>query len=245
MKPKRLLDVAPPPAHYAYRNAFTLIELLVVISILVFLMSILLPVVQRVRNQARAVACQARLHQWSLLFNIQANEKEGEQVTRVFHEIYWADTSNSVGDGRKSDFPILNSSLYLCPMATRLEQNNAKTTASGGISGYGTTFTAGWRRNGQQPVASSYSDNQTLWLMGVTSYDDARKLGFGAFWNEESWRWSNRVNGLARASVPVLFDSKGSLAGGMILGVEKWSPPPVDDYFGWNYYCELSHCSLR
>jgi prepilin-type N-terminal cleavage/methylation domain-containing protein len=44
-------------------KAFTLIELLVVISILVLLMAVLLPTLQRARNQARAAACQAKLRQ--------------------------------------------------------------------------------------------------------------------------------------------------------------------------------------
>ena len=40
-------------------KGFTLIELLVVISIITLLMALLLPTLQRVKTQAKAVACQS------------------------------------------------------------------------------------------------------------------------------------------------------------------------------------------
>ncbi len=57
---------------------FTLIELLVVIAVIALLMAILLPSVQRARQQARAVACQANLRQWGFIFRIYMDENDGK-----------------------------------------------------------------------------------------------------------------------------------------------------------------------
>ncbi len=59
------------------KKAFTLIELLVVIAIVALLMAILLPTLQRVRRQAKAVACQSNLHQWGLIFHMRTEAEEG------------------------------------------------------------------------------------------------------------------------------------------------------------------------
>jgi prepilin-type N-terminal cleavage/methylation domain-containing protein/prepilin-type processing-associated H-X9-DG protein len=56
---------------------FTLIELLVVIAVIALLMAILMPCLQRVRKQARAVACQANLRQWGALYAVYVAENNG------------------------------------------------------------------------------------------------------------------------------------------------------------------------
>ena len=64
------------------RNGFTLIELLVVIAIIALLMAILMPALQRVKHQAKAVACQSNLRQWGLYFSFYTEENNG-----YFHKV--------------------------------------------------------------------------------------------------------------------------------------------------------------
>ncbi|MEJ2704099.1 MAG: prepilin-type N-terminal cleavage/methylation domain-containing protein, partial [Sedimentisphaerales bacterium] len=62
-------------------KGFTLIELLVVIAIIALLLAILMPALQRVRKQARAVACLANLGQWGLMFAMYCDENDGNFFT--------------------------------------------------------------------------------------------------------------------------------------------------------------------
>ena len=56
------------------KRGFTLIELLVVIAIIAVLMGILLPSIQKARDQARKVACQALLKQWGTIWSMYCDE---------------------------------------------------------------------------------------------------------------------------------------------------------------------------
>jgi len=60
------------------RRGFTLIELLVVIAIIALLMGILLPALNRVKEQARRQSCSARIRQQVLALNLYANDHDSK-----------------------------------------------------------------------------------------------------------------------------------------------------------------------
>jgi prepilin-type N-terminal cleavage/methylation domain-containing protein/prepilin-type processing-associated H-X9-DG protein len=87
--------VYPPiinhPSSIINPRAFTLIELLVVIAVIALLMAILMPALQRVRRQARTVACQSNLRQWGILHAAYAAENDGRLPSAEYHDANPAD----------------------------------------------------------------------------------------------------------------------------------------------------------
>lgn len=99
----------------AKRKGFTLIELLVVIAIIALLMAILMPALQRVKEQAQSVACQAKLRQWGLAFKFYTDDNEGYFNRR--EEKLWMSAME----------PYYNEDpdMLLCPTATRIMESGA------------------------------------------------------------------------------------------------------------------------
>ena len=58
-------------------QGFTLIELLVVIAIIALLMAVLMPALQRIKKQAKTIACQSNLRQWALYFSLYTDDNNG------------------------------------------------------------------------------------------------------------------------------------------------------------------------
>jgi type II secretory pathway pseudopilin PulG len=138
-----------------------LIELLVVIAIIAVLMSILMPALNRVKKQAKTVACQSSLHQWALFWSMYASDNDGN-----FHDDAGGETSTSA-----KRWPSMLRSLYsnikmrLCPMATKPEtEGGIHPFAAWGIYGDGTYGSYGFnewlsKRTKVESYDASFKDN--------------------------------------------------------------------------------------
>ena len=98
------------------RAAFTLIELLLVIAVIALLMAILMPALQRVRKQTKAIACQSNLRQWGVIFSMYANDNRGALPPQMMMTI-----GPRVWPQRLRTYCTDSNDLLLCPMATRSE----------------------------------------------------------------------------------------------------------------------------
>jgi len=129
------------------QRGFTLIELLVVIAIIALLVAILMPALQRVKKQARAVACQSNLHQWSLFFSMYTNENNGYFPSKKYINFaggggVWLDVLREYYHSQ----PIVR----CCPTATKpMTQGGQQPFAAWGVLGKNWTGGGG----GSDPIA--------------------------------------------------------------------------------------------
>jgi len=224
---------------------FTLIELLVVISIVVMLVAILLPAVQRVRKQAQAVICQSKLRQWGTLFAAQAAANPGEAILCPYIVPDGPTGSGWTGEdeaailipGTKA-YDWIGSlerrygpqvrGLLLCPSASRLSTREVKDVPYPWA--YGDTFSAGWdvAPKSGRTRAHSYGRNIGAQFLGSST---------------ASPFWRFNLDMKSAASVPLLFDCGITSAG------EHWKvgPPPYENcgYYvssgEWSCVCMNRH----
>ena len=194
-------------------RAFTLIELLVVISIIALLISLLLPVLQSTRDEAKRVACLSNTKQMGISVSAYATEYNGMLVPffrrqngsssvgirwENFLAVYWSSPSTS-------DCPANNNNHLSSPGAVRgipasalaPAFNGYAANADGVLSGNSTTTREapmdpkGWNSGFPDPIPSGspeFSRNGT--------------------W-EPMWTNTNRLYELPNLSTTIMFGESG------------------------------------
>ena len=174
------------------RRGFTLIELLVVIAIIALLMSILMPALQRVKQQAKTLACRANLKQWSLYFSMYTEDHDGKFQAGVGngHTNHW---TNALRKYYKND-----AKLRCCPTAMKplVDENHQASPQFNVFSAWGRFWGEGYDPAGDY---GSYGING--WVENPppsyeTVYED--------FETVNNWRTPN-VNGAGY--VPLFMDA--------------------------------------
>jgi len=149
-------------------DGFTLIELLVVIAVIALLMAILLPALQRARKQAKTVACQSNLRQWSLVFSMYANEHDG----RFFLPPLYIMSASTAWPYVLRHYRPDSNDLLLCPVASRHQARADGPFPLPGGEGLGSTASA-WQmrtRNPELTFAGSYGFNNSIFTLYVDEF---------------------------------------------------------------------------
>jgi len=133
----------------------------VVIAIIALLMAILLPALQRVRRQGKAVACQSNLRQWSLVLSMYTNEHDG----RFFLPGSFAMSASRAWPYQLRQYRPDSNDLLLCPAAGRHQVRMDVSSAFPPVQeSLGSTSTA-WKIQTRSPeltFSGSYGFNSGL-----------------------------------------------------------------------------------
>ena len=197
------------------RRGFTLIELLVVIAIIALLMAVLMPALQRVRRQAKSVACLSRLKQWSLYFAMYAEDHDGRFMAGHTAQPQANRWISALGDYYKWD-----DEFTCCPNATKpwVEEYGVDSGAAG--KDVGVTMAWGYMPGGshwKKPMKGSYGTNG--YIVDAPSGGEPR--------GDASWYWRGpNVAGAAR--IPLLLGAQRY--NGVVDSVDG---PPEYDGQGW------------
>jgi len=207
------------------RKGFTLIELLVVISIIALLMSIMMPTLSRVKNQAKDILCLGNLRQWGVTTIAYANENNNQMACEYDLAIWVYELKPFLGMSERGQSSTGSGDMSFCPRTKpRYDLNGQPST------GFGLGPLSAWGYYGGEGylggMAGSYALN--CWIYNVKIPDRVLK---------KSWKTFNVKHGHKIPLIGGCYRYFGS--------PEAWDNPPeyeVDaEYWGLGSFCVNRH----
>lgn len=236
------------------RCGFTLIELLAVIGIIALLISLLLPVLSRARQQAQWIACQSNLHQIGLAVEMYENQYGG-----YLPQTFWAtdDLAGEKGSWYPPPDPVgypvwdtLLVQLKLMPKSLMLGCPTSRDVMK--VHSYAFNTTVSWARQwditGMPPSytgGSPYYFNRVKWSRikrstdAVVCQDGQTTLGNGGTQENGVFVWwdSSYVFGTRRAIGHPQGKSDGlTRINTLFIDGHVGSPTRTQLWQNWNYY---------
>jgi len=211
------------------RKGFTLIELLVVISIIALLMSIMMPTLSRVKNQAKEILCFNNLHQWGVTTIAYANENNNQMKADIDQAIWVYELKPFLGMSEKGQSETGSGDMSICPRTKPrwdLNGNPGLGYGLGPFSAWG-YYTGDGYMGG---MAGSYTFNCWLYHVKIRELD-------GSHFLKKSWKTFNVKQG---HKVPLIGGGYSKSA-----YTEAWDNPPQyevgAEYVGVGNFCVNRH----
>ncbi len=208
------------------REGFTLIELLVVIAIIALLMAILMPALQRVKEQARTVSCLANLNQWNLIVAIYVEENDGKFYSGTTWQGFWwlRQVDLKIQDWTKNK-------IWFCPTAKKplFNENGERAPKFNVFSAWGIHYDGQLGPNG---VSGSYGLNG--YVLSTPPSDDVFEGGRST---KNNWKTPNVPGG---NYIPLLVGA---------LRFDLWpletDPPGQFEDMPWSGGNHMARCCLN
>jgi len=207
------------------RKGFTLIELLVVIAIIALLMSILMPALAHVREQARTIGCTANLRQWGMVCTMYAEANSGKLWSGISDTGWWwlFQLPDSLKDWKQNK-------TWFCPTATKpiVDERGVGATTLNIFNAWGIFRDPYMGYNaGPNGVCGSYGLN-SWFLSRPLDSEDARRNYWGLLTNVKSAN-----------NVPLFIDA---------LRFDLWplatTPPSANEFAAWTDQ-DMARCCIN
>ena len=207
------------------KKGFTLIELLVVIAIIALLMSILIPALALVKEQARTIACMGNLRQWGLVCNMYAEANSGKLWSAIDPDgWYWVyQLPMNLQDWKQNK-------TWFCPTATKpiLDERNVTTPTLNIFNAWG-IFRESYQGYSPGPngIAGSYGLNS--WLLSRPLTTESMRQRY----------WGTLTNVKNANQVPLFIDA---------LRFDLWpvdtTAPAANEYEAWTNQ-DMQRCCIN